>query len=77
MDAAVDAAISGGSIWLAGTVGGVIGSAFGSILPGAGNLIGAGVGFVIGIGLYIATDMVYYNGKTARTWAKEGANSLW
>ena len=39
--------------------------------------MGAVSGFIIGVGVYALTDMVEYNGKTARTWAKEGINSLW
>ena len=77
LDAAVDAAITGGSIWAAGALGSAIGTTIGTIIPGAGNIVGAGVGFVIGIGIYALTDMVYYNGKTARTWVKEGVNNLW
>ena len=76
-DAVVDLAITGGSIWAAGAAGSAIGAAIGTIIPGAGNIIGAGAGFIIGIGIYALTDMVSYNGKTARTWAKEGVNSLW
>ena len=77
LDATVDAAISGGSMWAAGAAGGAAGTAVGSVIPGAGNLVGAGVGFVIGVGLYIVTDMIDFNGKTARNWVKEGVNSLW
>ena len=77
LDATVDVVISGGSIWAAGAAGTAIGAACGSIIPGAGNVIRSIAGFIIGIGIYALTDMVEYNGKTARTWAKEGINSLW
>ena len=77
LDATVDTVVTGGSIWAAGSAGSAIGTAIGTIIPGAGNIVGAGAGFVIGIGIYVLTDMVSFNGKTARTWAKEGINSLW
>ena len=35
------------------------------------------VGFVAGVGLYVATDVISINGKTAREWTKVGVNSLW
>ena len=77
LDASIDAIISGGSIWAAGAAGSAIGTAVGTIIPGAGNVVGAGAGFLIGIGLYVVTDMLQFNGKSLRTMAKEGVNSLW
>ena len=76
LDSLVDLTVSGGSIWLAGTMGSAVGTAVGTVLPGIGNVVGAGAGFVIGIGLYALTDMATINGKNLRTWAKEGVNSL-
>ena len=76
-DATVDAVVTGGSIWAAGACGSAAGTAAGTVIPVAGNLIGAGVGFVVGIGIYALTDMVSFYGKSARSWAKEGLNSLW
>ncbi len=76
-DASVDLFISGGSVLSAGAAGSAIGTFVGSICPGLGNIVGAGAGFFIGVGFYIFTDVIPYNGKTARAWAKEGINSLW
>ena len=76
-DASVDLVISGGSVLAAGAAGSAIGTVIGTAFPGVGNIVGAGAGFLIGIGIYIFTDVIPYNGKTARTWAKEGVNSLW
>ena len=78
VDAAVDVAVSGASIYAAGALGSKIGTAVGTFFaPGVGNIVGAAAGFVIGAGLYVLTDMVYYKGKTGREWAKEAANNLW
>ena len=77
LDATVDVAITGGSIWAAGMAGGAIGTAVGTVAPGIGNVVGAGTGFIIGIGIYVLTDMTDFGGKSARAWAKEGVNSLW
>ena len=69
-DASVDVLITGGTIWGAGAVGSQIGTAIGSIFPGAGNAVGAIAGFALGVGIYVLTDMVDYNGKTGREWLK-------
>ena len=73
-DASVDIVITGGTIWVAGALGSKIGTLAGSFFPGAGNIIGGVAGFVIGAGIYVLTDMIDYNGKTARGWAKEVVN---
>ena len=52
------------------TVGAKIGALAGSAVPGAGNIVGGIAGFVIGASIYVATDMIDYNGKTARGWLK-------
>ena len=77
LDAVVDATITCGSVWAAGALGSAVGTAIGTIIPGAGNIIGAGAGFIIGIGIYALTDMVSFNGETARTKAKRWINNLW
>ena len=51
LDAVVDATITCGSVWAAGALGSAVGTAIGTIIPGAGNIIGAGAGFIIGIGI--------------------------
>ena len=77
LDATVDAAITGGTVWAAGSAGSLVGTVVGTVVPGVGNVVGAGAGFIFGVVIYVATDMISYDGKTARTWAKEGINSLW
>jgi hypothetical protein len=74
LDAAVEGAISVGSIWAAGAAGAAIGTAVGTIVPGAGNAVGAAAGFIIGIGIYIATDTIMIDGGNLRTHAKNFAN---
>ena len=69
-DASVDVLVTGGTIWVAGAVGAKIGALAGSAVPGAGNIVGGIAGFVIGASIYVATDMIDYNGKTARGWLK-------
>lgn len=69
-DASVDVLVTGGTIWVAGAVGAKIGALVGSAVPGAGNIVGGIAGFVIGASIYVATDMIDYNGKTARGWLK-------
>ena len=49
------------------------GAAFGTVVPGAGNIAGAVVGFASGVGYYILTDVVTINGKSVVDWTKEGA----
>ena len=77
LDATVDTAFSVSSIWAAGAIGGAIGNAVGTVVPVAGNIVGTAAGFLVGVGIYALTDVITYNGKTARNWAKEGVNSLW
>ena len=50
-----------------------IGSAIGSVVPVAGNIIGAGVGFVAGIAIDAFFNADIWIGKSAVDWAKEGA----
>ena len=76
-DATVDVAVTGASIWAAGAAGSSVGAALGSVCPVVGNAIGAGVGFVVGIGIYAFTDMITFDGKSARSWIKEMLNGLW
>lgn len=49
------------------------GAALGSFMPGAGNVAGAIVGLIAGVGYYTLTEVVTFNGKSAIEWAKEGA----
>ncbi len=67
-DAIVDAGVGAGTIW-ASTASG---AAIGSIVPGAGNVVGAVGGFVVGGVIYVATDVIEINGKSAVEWTKEG-----
>ena len=69
-DATVDVFVTGGTIWAAGALGSKIGAIAGSVAPGAGNIVGGIAGFVIGASIYVVTDMIDYNGKTARGWLK-------
>lgn len=41
-----------------------------SICPRLGNIVGAGAGFLIGVGFYIFIDVIPYNGKTAGAWRR-------
>ena len=50
------------------------GSAIGSVVPGAGNVVGAAAGFVIGVGYYTVTEVLTFNGKSVVEWTKEGAD---
>ena len=76
LDATVDVAISGSSMWAAAGAGSAIGSLAGSIVPGIGNVVGAVGGFVAGIFLYGLTDVFKYKGKTLRDTIKDKVNSF-
>ena len=54
-----------------------VGTEIGSAIPVAENAVGAGVGLLLGVGVYAVTDTISFNGKTLRTWVKEGVNNLW
>lgn len=75
-DAVVDVAVSGTSIWAAGAAGSAIGTLAGSFAPGAGNIIGAIGGFVVGILIYVGTDVIEVKGKTIRDHIKDGISGL-
>ena len=66
-DALVDVAISGGSIWAAG----YIGAAIGSVIPGAGTLVGGLIGMGVGLLLNVVTDCIYVDGKNFRQHTKD------
>lgn len=68
-DAIVDVGTGAGII--AGST--AIGSAVGSVVPVAGNIIGAGVGFVSGIVIDWAVNADFIAGKSLVDWTKEGA----
>ena len=53
-----------------------IGTAIGSVVPVAGNVVGAAAGFVVGVGYYALTEAVTINGKSIVDWAKTGAGWL-
>ena len=74
LDALVDTAFTASSIWTAGMAGSIVGNIAGTLCPGVGNLVGTAAGFIVGVGIYVVTDMVSFNGKTAREWAKYGVN---
>ena len=76
-DAVVDTAVTGGSIRLSGSAGAAIGASAGTVCPGLGNVIGGIGGFAVGVCIYVVTDRIEFNGKTAREWLKEGVGSLW
>ncbi|WP_105616994.1 RHS repeat-associated core domain-containing protein [Vallitalea okinawensis] len=71
-DATVDVAVGGGAI-LASTEAGALA---GSIVPVYGNLVGAGVGFVVGIGYTVVTDVVEIDGKTVEDHMKDGLDAV-
>lgn len=53
----------------------ILGAAIGSIVPGAGTLAGAILGFVVGL-LYLgATEVITYKLKSLKDWNKEGIKS--
>lgn len=68
-DAIVDAGFGAASIWASTAAG----AALGSVVPGAGNVVGAIGGLVVGFGIYLATDAIEINDKTIIDWTKEGA----
>ena len=70
-DVFVDAAFSGGSLWLSGFLGGKAGAAVGSVFPVAGPIVGFCVGFGIGMGISYVTDCVKINGYTVKDWVKK------
>ena len=61
-DAAVDAAVTGSSIWAAAAIGSLIGGPVGTVVALAGSAL-----------IYVGTDMIEINGKSARDWVKVGA----
>ena len=83
-DATVDAATSLAGGWLAGLAGtgatalatkiGVVAGT--AIAPGVGTLIGAAAGVVAGGIIYVATEVVEINGKSAVEWIKEGFDNI-
>ena len=76
-DAVVDAGVSiGGGLLASAAASAATGAVAGSVAPGVGNLIGAGVGFVAGVGIYFATEVIEINGKSAVDWVKEGVDWL-
>lgn len=70
-DAAVDVGVGLSGIWVSALVGGAVGSLI--PVPIVGTLVGVGAGLVAGIGYYIVTDIITFNGKSVVEWAKEGA----
>ena len=74
-DAVVDAGASiGGGLLATVASTSAAGAVAGSVAPGVGNLIGAGVGFIAGVGIYIVTDVIEINGKSIVGWIKEGVD---
>lgn len=67
-DAIVDTGVGVGTIWASAAAG----AAIGSVVPGPGNAVGAVGGLVVGGIIYVATDVVTINGKSAVDWSKEG-----
>jgi hypothetical protein len=65
-DAVVDVAFGVGTIWMSAAAG----ATFGSVVPGPGNVIGAGIGFLTGLAIYLATDVIEINGMSLRDWTK-------
>lgn len=59
-----------------GYVGAALGGYAGTIVPGAGNVIGALAGFGVGIGIYLATDVLKIKGKSVRKHLKDGISKL-
>ena len=53
-----------------------IGSAVGSVVPVAGNIIGAGISVVAGVGIYFVTEVVEINGKSAVDCVKDVAATI-
>ena len=68
-DAMVDIVTEAGII----TVSTAFGSAVGSIFPVAGNIVGAGAGYVFGIFIDWAVNDDFIDGKSIVDWTKEGA----
>ena len=75
-DASIDLVVGAGSTLLSGAVSSMVssavaGTAVGSVAPGIGNLIGMAAGAVVGIGMYVITDVVNINGKSFTEWLDE------
>ena len=73
-DAVVDTGLGIGSIALSAAAGAKIGALAGTVFPGWGNVIGALGGAVVGVGAYVLTDVIEFNGKSGSEWIKEGAS---
>ena len=72
-DAIVDAGVGAGGAFLSTIVSGAVsGFLAGSVAPGVGNLIGAGVGLLVNVLYYGATELIEINGKSLVEWAEEG-----
>lgn len=50
--------------------------AAGTVVPGAGNIVGAIGGFAAGILGYVVTDVIKINGKSIRDNIKDGISEL-
>lgn len=68
--------VSGTSILIAGKAGAGVGALVGSFVPGAGNIVGAVAGFVIGVGIYYITDVINVKGKSIRDHIKDDISGL-
>ena len=75
-DAIIDTAVSVSSIYAAGKAGAWAGGLIGSFVPGVGNVVGAVVGFVAGVGLYYVTDVLEIGGKSIRNHIKDGISNF-
>ena len=70
-DAFVDATMSLSTMLAAGIASAEIGAWAGTIVPGAGNIIGAVGGFAVGIAMYVITDGIEIKGKSVREHVKD------
>ena len=68
-DAAIDLGIGLGTTLVSTVVSSAVaGAVAGSVAPGVGNLIGMAAGTLVGIGIYIATEVVEVNGTSFVEW---------
>jgi hypothetical protein len=76
VDATVDIGFGIGGLAASAVTGAAIGAAFGTVVPGLGNIVGAAAGFLIGVGIFALTESLQINGRSVVDWTKYGVNTV-